>query len=51
MIAKQKQIALNKNVVMDGRDIGTVVISDAEIKFFIEADLDIRAKRRFIEYK
>ena len=47
MIAKQKQIALNKNVVMDGRDIGTVVISDAEIKFFIEADLDIRAKRRF----
>ena len=47
MIAKQKQIALNKNVVMDGRDIGTVVISDAEIKFFIEADLDIRVKRRF----
>ena len=47
MIAKQKQIALDKNVVMDGRDIGTVVISDAEIKFFIEADLDIRAKRRF----
>tara|TARA_A100001035_G_scaffold63922_1_gene48540 strand:- start:2496 stop:3191 length:696 start_codon:yes stop_codon:yes gene_type:complete len=47
MIAKQKQIALNKNVVMDGRDIGTVVISDAEIKFFIEADLEIRAKRRF----
>ena len=47
MIAKQKKIASNKNVVMDGRDIGTVVISDAEIKFFIEADLHIRAKRRF----
>ena len=47
MIAKQKKIASNKNVVMDGRDIGTVVISDAEIKFFIEADLQIRAKRRF----
>ncbi len=47
MITKQKKIASNKNVVMDGRDIGTVVISDAEIKFFIEADLHIRAKRRF----
>ena len=47
MIAKQKKIASNKNVVMDGRDIGTVVICDAEIKFFIEADLHIRAKRRF----
>ena len=47
MIAKQKKIASSKNVVMDGRDIGTVVISDAEIKFFIEADLHIRAKRRF----
>ena len=32
---------------MDGRDIGTVVIPDAEIKFFIQADLHVRAKRRF----
>lgn len=47
MISKQKMIASNKNVVMDGRDIGTVVIIDAEIKFFVEADLHIRAKRRF----
>ena len=47
MINKQKKIASNKNVVMDGRDIGTVVITDAEIKFFIEADLQVRAKRRF----
>ena len=47
MIVKQKEIASNKNVVMDGRDIGTVVIPDAEIKFFIQADLHIRAKRRF----
>ena len=47
MVAKQKKIASNKNIVMDGRDIGTVVISDAEIKFFIEADLNVRAKRRF----
>ena len=44
---KEKKIASNKNVVMDGRDIGTVVIYDAEIKFFIEADLHIRAQRRF----
>ena len=47
MIVKQKEIASNKNVVMDGRDIGTVVIPDAEIKFFIKADLHVRAKRRF----
>ena len=47
MIVKQKEIASNKNVVMDGRDIGTVVIPDAEIKFFIQADLHVRAKRRF----
>ena len=35
-----------KGVVLDGRDIGTVVLPDADLKFFIDADLDIRAKRR-----
>ncbi len=47
MIKKQKQIAFDKNVVMDGRDIGTVVIKNAELKFFVYADLYVRAKRRF----
>ena len=35
-----------KGVVLDGRDIGTVVLPDADLKFFIDADLDIRAERR-----
>ena len=35
-----------KGVVLDGRDIGTIVLPDADLKFFIDADLDIRAKRR-----
>jgi cytidylate kinase len=40
-----------KGVVMDGRDIGTVILPDAELKVFIEADVKIRAKRRFDELK
>ncbi|KAK4521453.1 RNA export factor gle2 [Mucor velutinosus] len=42
---------LIKGVVMDGRDIGTVILPDAELKVFIEADVKIRAKRRFDELK
>ncbi|KAI8641490.1 Cytidylate kinase [Parasitella parasitica] len=40
-----------KGVVMDGRDIGTVILPDAELKVFIEADTKIRAKRRYDELK
>ncbi|KAI9487882.1 MAG: cytidylate kinase [Benjaminiella poitrasii] len=40
-----------KGVVMDGRDIGTVILPDAELKVFIVADVEIRAKRRFDELK
>jgi cytidylate kinase len=39
----------SKNVVMDGRDIGTKVMPDADIKFFITAEIDTRARRRFDE--
>lgn len=42
---------LIKGVVMDGRDIGTVILPDAELKVFIEADVRIRAQRRFDELK
>lgn len=42
----QREIARNNNVVMDGRDIGTNVLVDAQIKIFLEADIDIRAQRR-----
>lgn len=49
MVRIQQQISENKGVVMDGRDIGTVVIPDAEIKLFMTASADIRAQRRFDE--
>jgi len=49
MVAKQRELARKGNVVMDGRDIGSVVFPDATIKFFIEASMEVRAKRRFAE--
>lgn len=45
----QRDIAKNNNVLMDGRDIGTVVLPDAQVKIFITASPEIRAKRRFDE--
>lgn len=45
----QRKIAAGKSVVMDGRDIGTVVFPDAFIKFFITASIDERARRRCAE--
>ena len=45
----QQRMASIGGVVMDGRDIGTVVMPKAELKFFITADLEIRARRRFEE--
>tara|TARA_Y100000589_G_scaffold246893_1_gene234811 strand:+ start:141106 stop:141819 length:714 start_codon:yes stop_codon:yes gene_type:complete len=47
----QQRIAQNKGVVMDGRDIGSVVLPDAELKIFMTADKKIRAQRRFEELK
>ncbi|MGE5629457.1 MAG: (d)CMP kinase [Solirubrobacterales bacterium] len=47
----QKSMALKYNVIMDGRDIGTVVLKDAFIKFFITASPEERANRRFSELK
>lgn len=45
----QRQYANVQNVIMDGRDIATVVLPDAEIKLFLTASIDIRAKRRYLE--
>ena len=45
----QKDMAKHYNVIMDGRDIGTVVLPDAQIKLFLTASAEERAKRRFIE--
>ncbi len=49
LVVQQRQIASNKGVVMDGRDIGTVVLPDAEVKFFITADKMVRVQRRYDE--
>ena len=49
MVQIQRRISSNKSIVIDGRDIGTVVFPDAEFKFFITASIDSRAKRRFDE--
>ncbi|ADD02410.1 cytidylate kinase [Thermoanaerobacter italicus Ab9] len=51
LVQKQREIAKGKNVVMDGRDIGTVVLPDAQFKFFLTASLEERAKRRYRELK
>ncbi len=45
----QRDIGNKGNVILDGRDIGTVVFPNADLKFFMVADVDIRAKRRFKE--
>ena len=47
MVELQRNIAKNKNVILDGRDIGTKVFPDADYKFFITASVDIRARRRY----
>lgn len=49
LVKQQRKIGENKGVVMDGRDIGTVVFPDAEAKFFMTAHVDIRAQRRVEE--
>jgi cytidylate kinase len=51
LVKVQQRMASVGGVVMDGRDIGTVVMPKAELKFFITADLEIRARRRFEELK
>ncbi len=45
----QRNMAKTHNVIMDGRDIGTVVLPKADVKIFLTADLEVRAKRRLIE--
>lgn len=49
LVEQQQAMGKNKGIVMDGRDIGTVVFPDAELKLFMTASADTRAKRRFDE--
>jgi cytidylate kinase len=51
MVKQQRKNGKNKGIVMDGRDIGTVVFPDAELKIFMTASPEIRAQRRFDELK
>lgn len=51
LVELQREIASTNSVAMDGRDIGTVVLPNAEYKFFFTADARVRAKRRFEENK
>ena len=49
MVAQQQRMGRSKNIVMDGRDIGTAVFPDAPVKFFMTADPKVRAERRYKE--
>lgn len=49
MVAQQRKMGEKKGLVMDGRDIGTVVFPDAELKLFLVADTDVRVERRWLE--
>lgn len=51
LLETQKAVARANNVVMDGRDIGTVILPDAEVKIFLTASVECRAKRRVLELK
>lgn len=51
LVAMQQEMGRQKGVVMDGRDIGTVVFPNAELKIFMQADPKVRAERRYAELK
>ena len=51
LVAQQQQMGRDKGVVMDGRDIGTVVFPNAELKIFVTASAEVRAQRRYDELK
>uniref|UniRef100_A0AB33J629 Cytidylate kinase n=1 Tax=Prevotella sp. GTC17260 TaxID=3236796 RepID=A0AB33J629_9BACT len=51
LVAQQQRMGQEKGIVMDGRDIGTTVFPDAELKIFVTASAEVRAQRRFDELK
>ena len=51
LLQLQQELAATQNVVMDGRDIGTVVLPDAQVKIYLTASVEVRAKRRYLEQK
>ena len=51
LMVLQQKLARERNVVMDGRDIGTCVLPDADLKIYLTASVKTRARRRFLEYE
>ena len=51
LVAQQQAMGKEKGIVMDGRDIGTVVFPDAEMKVFVDASAEVRARRRYDELR
>ena len=51
LVGQQQRMGAEKGIVMDGRDIGTVVFPDAELKIFVTASAEVRARRRYDELK
>ena len=51
LMVLQQKLAREKDVVMDGRDIGTCVLPDANLKIYLTASVETRARRRFLEYE
>lgn len=51
LVARQQEMGREKGIIMDGRDIGTVVFPDAELKIFVTASAQVRAQRRYDELK
>ena len=49
LLDMQRKFARESNVIMDGRDIGTVVLPEAELKIYLTADVEVRAQRRYLE--
>ena len=51
MVNLQRRIASNHDVIMDGRDVGTVILKDSDFKYYLTATLDERTKRRYVQLK
>lgn len=51
LMEMQRSLARERSVIMDGRDIGTVVLPDADVKIFLYADVEVRARRRELELR
>jgi cytidylate kinase len=49
MVEQQRQMSSHNNLIMDGRDIGTVVFPNAVLKIFLTADIEVRVKRRYLD--